>query len=42
MESTKEQVAKNQGGFRFGWGCKDQIFVLKQLDEKYRGKRKEL
>ena len=24
------KVAKNQGGFRFGWGCKDQIFVLKQ------------
>ena len=31
-----------QGGFRSGRGCVDQIFVLKQLVEKYREKRKEL
>ena len=40
-EITKEQVAEEQGGFRSGRGCKDQIFVLKQLVEKYREKRKE-
>ena len=42
IESTKEQVAEEQGGFRSGRGCTDQIFVLKQLVEKYREKRKEL
>ena len=42
MESTKEQVAVEQGGFRYGRGCIDQIFVLKQLVEKYEEKRKEL
>ena len=40
MESTKAQVAKEQGGFRSGKGSIDQIFVLKQLAEKYREKRK--
>ena len=28
-ESTKKQVAEEQGGFRLGRGCIDQIFVLK-------------
>ena len=42
IESTKEQVAEEQGGFRSGRGCIDQIFVLNQLVEKYREKRKEL
>ena len=37
-ESTKEQVAEEQRGFRSGRGCIDQIFVLKQLVEKYREK----
>ena len=41
-ESTKKQVEEEQGGFRSGRGCIDQIFVLKQLVEKYREKRKEL
>ena len=41
-ESTKEQVAEEQGGFRLGRRFIDQIFVLKQLVEKYREKRKEL
>ena len=31
-----------KGGFRSGKGCIDQIFVLKQLAEKYKEKRKEL
>ena len=42
IESTKEQVAEEQGGFRSGRGCISRIFVLKQLVEKYREKRKEL
>ena len=42
IERTKEQVAEEQGGFRSGRGCIDQKFVLKQLDEKYKEKRKEL
>ena len=37
----KEQVAEEQGEFRAGKGCIDQIFILKQLVEKYREKRKE-
>ena len=40
IENTKEQVAEEQGGLRSGWGCINQIFVLKQLVEKYREKRK--
>ena len=27
IESTKDQVAKEQGGFRSSRGCIDQIFV---------------
>ena len=34
IESRKEQVAEEQGGFRYGRGCIDQIFALKQLVEK--------
>ena len=41
IENTKEQVAEEQGGFGSGRGCIDQLFVLKQLVEKYREKRKE-
>ena len=29
IESTKEQLAEEQGGFRSGRGCIDQIFVLR-------------
>ena len=42
IEGTKEQVAEEQEGFRSGRKCTDQTFVLKQLVEKYREKRKEL
>ena len=42
IDSTKEQVAQEQGGFKSGRGCTDQIFVLKQMVEKYREKRKEM
>ena len=38
IESTIEQVAEDQGGFRSGRGCINRIFVLKRLIEKYRGK----
>ena len=41
IESTKEQVAEEQGEFKYGMRCIDQIFVLKQLVEKYREKKKE-
>ena len=37
----KEQVVEELGGLRSGRGCIDQIFVLRQLVEKYREKRKE-
>ena len=36
VESTKEKVAKEEGGFRSGRRCIDHIFALKQLVEKYR------
>ena len=42
IKSTKEQAAEEQGGLRSARGCIDQIFVLKQLVEKYREKRKGL
>ena len=40
--STKEQVPEEHRGSRPGRGCIDQIFVLKQLVQKYREKRKEV
>ena len=40
IKSTKEQVAEEQGGSRSGRGCIGQIFVLKQLVDKYREYRK--
>ena len=39
-ESTKEYVAEEQGGFRSGGGFADQMFLLKQLVQKYREKKK--
>ena len=42
IESTKEQVAEEQEGFRSSRGCIYLIFVLKQLVERFRKKRKEL
>ena len=40
-ESTKEQVEEEQGLFRSGSGNIDKIFLLKQLVEKYRERKKE-
>ena len=42
IESTKEQTAEEQRGIMSDRECIDWIFVLKQLVEKYREKRKEL
>ena len=42
IESTKEQVAEEEGEFSSGRRFINQIFVLKQWVGKYREKRKEL
>ncbi len=42
MEVTKGTVSKEQGGFRKGRGCVDQIFAMKRLVEEYLGKDKKL
>ena len=34
IENIKEPVAEEQGGFRLGRGCIDQILVFQQLVEK--------
>ena len=41
-ETTEGKVGEEQGGFRRGKGCVDQIFTLKQLNEKYTEGGKEL
>ncbi len=35
MKITDESVGDEQGGFRRGRGCVDQIFAVKMLVEKY-------
>ncbi|KAK3893161.1 hypothetical protein Pcinc_003002 [Petrolisthes cinctipes] len=42
MEVTGNKVSEEQGGFRKGRGCVDQIFALKSIVEKYIGKGKKL
>ncbi len=42
MEVTKGKVSEEQGGFRKGRGCVDQIFAMKRLVEEYLGKDKKL
>ena len=39
---TKDSVGEEQGGFREGRGCVDQVFALRMLGEKCREKRKDL
>ncbi len=39
MEATEEKVSEEQGGFRKGRGCVDQIFAKKRLVEEYLRKR---
>ncbi len=42
MEVTEGKVSEEQGGFRKGKGCVDQIFALKMLVKEYLGKDKKL
>ncbi len=42
MEVTERKVSEDQGGFREGRGCVDQIFTMKRLVEGYLGKDKKL
>ncbi len=42
MEVAEGKVSEDQGGFRKGRGCVDQIFALKRLVEGYLGKDKKL
>ncbi len=42
MEITERKVSEEQGGFRKGRGCIDQIFEMKRLVEEYLGKDKKL
>ena len=39
---TKDLVGEEQGGFREGRGCVDQVFTLRMLGEKRREKKKDL
>ena len=41
-ETTERKVGEEQGGFRRGKGCVDQVFALKQINEKYTESGKEL
>ena len=41
-DKTENVIAEAQGGFRRGRGCTDQIFVVRQICEKYLGKGKNL
>ena len=38
MDITERKVSKEQGRFRKGSGCADQIFVIKMTLEEYLGK----
>ncbi len=42
MEVMEGNVSEEQGGFRKGRGCVDQIFAMKMLVEEYLGKDKKL
>ena len=42
MEVTEGKVNKEQGGFRKGKGCVDQIFAIKIMVEEYLGKGEKL
>ena len=32
---VEELIRETQCGFRSGWGCVDQVFVMKQMSEKF-------
>ena len=40
-DKTEYGIAEVQGGFRRGRGCTDQIFIVRQICEKYLGKDKD-
>ncbi len=42
MEVTEGKVSEEQGRFRKGRGCIDQIFAMKRLVQEYLGKEKKL
>ncbi len=42
MEVTEGKVSEEQGSFRKGRGCVDQVFAMKRLVEEYLGKGKKL
>ena len=41
-DKTENVIAEVQGGFRRGRGCTDQIFIVRQICEKYLGKGKDV
>ncbi len=42
MQVTEEKVGDEEGGFRKGKSCVDQIFAIKMLGEDYLGRDKKL
>ncbi len=42
MQVTEKKVSDEQGGFRKGKSCVDQIFVIKMLMEEYLGNDRKL
>ena len=41
-DKTENMIAEVQSGFRRGRGCTDQIFIVRQICEKYLGKDKDV
>ena len=41
-DKTENVIAEVQSGFRRGRGCMDQIFIVRQICEKYLGKGKDM
>ena len=41
-DKTENVIAEVQGGFKRGRGCTDQIFIVRQICEKYLGKGKDM
>ena len=41
-DKTENVIVEVQGGFRRGRGCKDQIFIVRQICKKYLGKGKDV
>ncbi len=42
MQVTEEKLSEEQGGFKKGRGCVDQLFAMKRLVGEYLGKYKTL